>query len=256
MKRLPWIFMWIAIIIGLSSLAFSAIITITVDDRISFESYTQTLNGSVDEVIVSIENTGSVTCPAQAKLYDGKQRFWSERVEMKPGGIEALRIYYLSPYNSSHQGKVYVYFCDEVREVANLTLHPSDARQGKVDISIRIHGNRIEAKGNATVIPFDNPSNFNIPSFRVEGKAVKEIYYPTMLSTNVTFLVTNGTHYQLVVVEPEKSSAWPWVAAGVGLVAMIFYALRGMLKHGPGKGKDGRHNSKKGKGRGKKAHKA
>ena len=240
----------------ISAITFQTIITITVDDRLSFSSYIQEYNDSVKRIVVSVENTGSVTCPARARAFDGKQRFWSEEAEVRPGGVQELEIYYLSPYNETRNLGITVYFCDETERAGEVLARPSNLTEGDTGIEIKAYPDRIVAKGSGVVIPFDNPSNYAIPSFAVNGSREVGVSYPRPLQGNVTFLLASGDSYEIVTVEVERPVPVAILLPAAALAALVLYVLAKKRKHGPGKGEDGGRHTEKSKGRGKaKAHK-
>ncbi len=240
----------------MSAIAAATVIAVTVGNDISFSSVLEAKHGNITTILVSVENTGSLKCRAQAKVEDGEQKFWSEKADIEPGGYVTLPVYYVSPYNESRNLSVYVYFCDYMRKIGSLTAEPSGMKKGDVRVEITEGKGFIKMKGNATVIPFNNPLNVNIPTEHVNGEKVVRIYYPEHYMGNITFILSNGTAYQLVTVEPSRNVPWIPIAAGLAAIA-AFYALLRMLLHGrPGRAENGRRHPAKGKRRAKRKNKA
>ena len=246
----------IILLVAMSAIAFSTIIVVDVGSRISFSSMVNYSTGNLTVIKISVENTGSLKCTAQAKAEDGEQKFWSERVEMEPGDYEELKIYYLSPYRDAKNLSVYVYFCDEVRKVGSVRAMPSSARPGKPMAEVHEDGRHVYVKGNAIVIPFNNPANVIIPTINSTSEAVARIYYPEPMSGNLTFILTNGTSYSIITVMP--SHGFPWIpAVFISATAFAFYLFARKHLHGrPGRAENGRRHPAKGKRRAKRKNKA
>ncbi|GEM_PF-4109444 len=121
-----------SILISLLIIPVSLQIPILVNIKESLEGYFPYFNYTIGGDIISIEavweNIGSITCDTYLRLKiiskDLERDFWSEKVNVPPGGVGILRVYSFLPKEDMNNITIipYFYYCNEIKKLRNISL--------------------------------------------------------------------------------------------------------------------------------------
>jgi len=123
------------------SISYSIPVLVNIKESLEgyFPYFNYTISGDIIALEVVWENIGSVTCDTYLRLKviaDEKERnFWSEKVNIPPGGSGLLRVYSFLPDEDLNNITIipYFYYCNEIKRLGNISLMNYNSTSRKID---------------------------------------------------------------------------------------------------------------------------